>query len=455
MGGYGGGDDGAVVVMPMWKRVSITAVQLFMTMLTAGVIIGWGQLEGMLQDTGVYHSKCGPAYAHNTSYICTEQSDALDQLFNIGASVSLFVQAPSGIILDFLGPRATCWVGLAMFVPGCFLFAFANIIHKFDAYMFGFQLLAAGGPFVFVSSMPVSQLWPDYKAMILMMVKGVYGGGAFVFFLFAILYNNLGISIRALFIVYGFVGCGIILLAFFVWPKRSFIEKPQKSNIQVQEDQPTVLDIINKTFRDVMTPHYIFLLFAVSFLIYKSNFFLATSPDQFQLHLPPHLYNKLNTMFGAVLPIVGVLAGPLGLIFDKAGENVALLILITLSSVSSVCGMMVHTSTNTFASLQVLRMFVFSAYYPMTYGIWAFFIVKKFGTVNFGVLYAIIAACAGVVNVTASNPLINYSLNKGSFVEANTLLVCIGAAFSIYPIVQIIRNYFTRRAGSGYYEPIA
>lgn len=38
--------------------------------------------------------------------------------------------------------------------------------------------------------------------MILMMINGVYGGGAFVFFLFALLYNQLGISMKALFIGY-------------------------------------------------------------------------------------------------------------------------------------------------------------------------------------------------------------------------------------------------------------
>lgn len=43
------------------------------------------------------------------------------------------------------------------------MFAFAESIKHVDAYMIGFQLLAAGGPFVFISSLPVSQLWPDKK----------------------------------------------------------------------------------------------------------------------------------------------------------------------------------------------------------------------------------------------------------------------------------------------------
>ena len=43
------------------------------------------------------------------------------------------------------------------------MFAYADSITSIDAYMIGFQLLAAGGPFVFISSLPVAQLWPDKK----------------------------------------------------------------------------------------------------------------------------------------------------------------------------------------------------------------------------------------------------------------------------------------------------
>ena len=40
------------------------------------------------------------------------------------------------------------------------------------------------------------------QAMILMMINGVYGGGAFVFFLFSLLYNHAHVSMRSLFIGY-------------------------------------------------------------------------------------------------------------------------------------------------------------------------------------------------------------------------------------------------------------
>lgn len=456
--GFSGGDT--VVVMPMWKRASITAIQLLMTLLTAGVIIGYGQLYPMLVDAGVYKGKCPPSDQNSnssSSTTCFAQETALDQLFNVGASVSIFVQAPSGIILDFFGPRITCWMGLVMFIPGCFLFAYAESIHAVDAYMFGFQLLAAGGPFVFISTMPVAQLWPDKKAMILMMINGLYGGGAFVFFLFRLLNLQANISMRDLFIAYGILGCFIVIVALLFWPRRSFAKEGKTKGEADPAPSLTPLELLSKSVRDILTVHYVYLALAIAFLVFKSNYFLSTSDQQFSRGLQGNKLSQYNYIFGVVLPAIGMLAGPIGILFDKFGENVALLLLILLSCISSVCGMITNVSESTFGALQITRMFVFSTYYPMIYGVWAFFIIKKFGSENFGVLYGLIAIIAGVVNLAASNPLVDLSLNKenGSFFKANLILVSIGAAFAIYPILIIIRNRMYRRShGSGYYEPI-
>lgn len=445
-------DAGSVVVMPMWKRTVITAVQLTMTLITAGVIIGYGQLFPMLVDSGVYHDKCDPGTP--TSDMCPKQVAALDQLFFIGASVSMFVQAPSGIILDFLGPRITCWVGLVMFVPGCFLFAFAESITAIDAYMCGFQLLAMGGPFVFISSLPVAQLWPDKQAMILMMINGVYGGGAFVFFLFSILYNNAHVSMKDLFVGYGILGCFIVVIAFFVWPRRAYAETNKTINSKVPVEKPTVSEIVHKSLKDMYSWHYVFLTLFVALLIFKSNFFLSTMDSQFQLHMTPHQATVYSGAFGVLLPGVGILAGPIGLIFDKFGSIPAMMLLITLSTISSICGLMVYSNT-IFVVFQVIRMVIFSAYFPMIYGVWAFIIIEKYGTTNFGFLYGTIAVFAGILNISASNPLNKSALHAHSYVPANFILAIVGGIFIIYPIVELVRRRVNRvKYGSGYYEPI-
>lgn len=294
--------------------------------------------------------------------------------------------------------------------------------------------------------------------MILMMINGVYGGGAFVFFLFRLLNVQAGISMKNLFIAYGILGCFIVVVALFVWPRKSFAKEAKKKTTTDLVPNLTPLELLSKSVRDITTIHYVYLALTISFMVFKSNYFLSTSDQQFSLQLHGDKLSQYNYIFGVVLPAIGMLAGPIGIIFDKFGENVALILLLTLSSVSSVCGTITHVSESVFGVLQIIRMFVFSAYYPMIYGVWAFFIIAKFGSENFGVLYGFIAIAAGVVNLAASDPLVQFSLakEKGSFFVANTILASIGAVFLIYPIAVIIRNRFYRHThGSGYYEPIA
>lgn len=440
--------EGGVILMPTWKRMLITGIQLSMTLITAGVIIGYGQLYPLLIDSGVYHSKCG-----NTpnSDVCDAQNSALSQLFTVGASVSIFIQAPSGIILDFLGPRITCWTGLALFIPGCFVFAFAEQMKSVNGYMIGFQLLAAGGPFVFISALPVSQLWPDRKALILMMINGVYGGGAFVFFLFSILYEHAHISLKYLFIGYGVVGVIFAVIAGFVWPRRGYASTPDPNRSLQDEEKrsaPTTKEILQKTLKDIRSVHFIYMALFVAFLVYKSNFFLSTYDIQFAYHMSSSQAAKYVNVFGVLLPGIGILAGPIGLIFDKFGVHAGLVMVIVLSTACSVCGLLVQ-SAQIFAAFQIVRMILFSIYFPMIYGIWAFAIMSFYGNLNFGALYGTIAICAGIVNLFATNPAGDYALRHHSYTFINLLFACIGAAFVIYPVIMLFVIIF-RRKRSGY-----
>lgn len=139
------------------------------------------------------------------------------------------------------------------------------------------------------------------------------------------------------------------------------------------------------------------------------------------------------------------------------------------------------------------------SYYPMIYGVWAFVLIGtlfflfisfrkttliknigRYGNVNFGVLYGIIAVFAGIVNLIFANMLNRYennenfidknkkerkrkeitlinriSLSHHSYVFANALLAGIGMVFVLYPLLSLIRGKLYRnKYASGYYEPI-
>lgn len=70
-------------------------------------------------------------------------------------------------------------------------------------------------------------------------------------------------------------------------------------------------------------------------------------------------------MFGVILPGIGILAGPIGILFDKFGAEPAMILVVLLSTISSLCGLAVMFSNTFFVVTQIIRMFVFSMYHPL------------------------------------------------------------------------------------------
>ena len=224
-------------------------------------------------------------------------------------SVSIFAQGPSGILLDFIGPKITCLVGLAMFLPGSFLFAYSST--SFNAYLASFLLLSAGGPFVFVSIMPSANLFPSQTGLVMMMINGAYGGGALVFFVFLRLFNQYNTSIKELFIGYGILGGVIAILVAIFWPMKKYkpareIVPDRAENEAATPTSPGERAIAKSRviLKDVFTFHYLFLALFIPYSILKTNFMLSTIVQQLTVFAPndPDQVNNYNAVFGILIP---------------------------------------------------------------------------------------------------------------------------------------------------------
>jgi len=240
-----------------------------------------------------------------------------------------------------------------------------------------------------------------------------------------------------------------VVIAGFVWPRRSYVDTTAIPEGSSSVDEPTTIELLHKSLKDVRSLHFVYLSLFVAFLVFKSNFFLSTYNDQFALHLSAAQVSKYNTVFGVLLPGIGMLAGPIGIFFDKFGVNAALVLVVLLSTTSSVCGMLVY-STGIFGASQIVRMLVFSIYYPMIYGVWAFAIINKYGTSNFGVLYGIIAILAGILNILASDPVNQHALKVNSYVHVNFFFAVVGFLFIFYPLISGLNGYYWKRKRSSY-----
>jgi len=86
--------------------------------------------------------------------------------------------------------------------------------------------------------------------------------------------------------------------------------------------------------------------------------------------------------------------------------------------------------------LQIVRFVLFSIFYPFTYTLWADFIVKKFGFANYGVLFGMVAAVAGVLSF-ATTALVDFTLNTGQFDWVNIGWIGATVIGLVYPAVMM------------------
>lgn len=119
-----------------WKAVALFAIFAFAILCTAGVIVGYGQLYPALIASKVFYNLCNTSNASYSyqpfNHTCEKQDAALGKMFNLAASMNIFVQAFGGVLLDFAGPKLTFLFAMALLLPGTILFAFSS--PNFDYY---------------------------------------------------------------------------------------------------------------------------------------------------------------------------------------------------------------------------------------------------------------------------------------------------------------------------------
>eukprot|EP01114_Cavostelium_apophysatum_P013383 TRINITY_DN3231_c0_g1_i1.p1 TRINITY_DN3231_c0_g1~~TRINITY_DN3231_c0_g1_i1.p1 ORF type:complete len:452 (+),score=11.25 TRINITY_DN3231_c0_g1_i1:62-1417(+) len=413
-----------------WVRYPILFLHVLAGVLTAGVIVGFGQLYPILVDAGLYRNRCGDIPANQTS--CTEQLGLISNMFNYGATISIFIQSPSGVLLDFVGPKITAMIGLTMFIPGCVMFGLSTA--KLDMYLAGFCLISAGGPMVFVSIMPTANLFPKYSSVVLTMMNGSYGGGALVFLLFNFLYFRLHYSFKSLFLAYSIISGVLALLVLLTWPLKKYDEPPNEESHHHRKAKDPSVSRFRSILIDMLNVHFIWLCLVTAYLVMKSNFYLATSDAQLSFMSDDKnnvdLYSKI---FGLMLPLVGFAVAPIGLVVDKLGLAAGAFFLLTLNAISSGIGLVQYLP------IQIVNFITFSMYYPYIYGYWSTFLVYRFGFDNYGVLFAGVAIVAAVLSL-AGTPLSNLATTPDQTFWINVGLLIGSAVFVVYPIGLIIFN---------------
>ncbi|CAI5726540.1 unnamed protein product [Hyaloperonospora brassicae] len=191
-------------------RALLVAFAIVQCFLGSGVIFGWTSLVPMLEKERIYNELCGKA--SETAIVCNEQSDRLQYAFTMAVSSSMWSNLPLGLVLDKFGPRVTKAVSLVLLIAGALLVG--NAHYRTDAaepdlLLYGMMLVGFSGPGIQLSSIHVSNLFPETTAIVACFIVGGLQFSFFIFTLLDLAYMRLGLSMTAVFAIYA----GVLFLA--------------------------------------------------------------------------------------------------------------------------------------------------------------------------------------------------------------------------------------------------
>ncbi|KAJ0408012.1 hypothetical protein P43SY_000216 [Pythium insidiosum] len=186
------------IAKPRFSRYLLVGFAIFQCFLGAGVVFGWTSILPMLEKERIYNELCKPDES-----FCEAQSVQLHFAFTIAASSSMFANLFLGILFDKYGPRISKLVSLVILMVGAIMMGRARVrttaSSSFDFFLPGMAFMAFGGTGLQLCSVHLSNLFPEAKSLVTCFMVGALQLSFFIFAIFAVLYDNFGLSQRAIF----------------------------------------------------------------------------------------------------------------------------------------------------------------------------------------------------------------------------------------------------------------
>lgn len=189
------------------------------SLFSSGIIFGFAALKPVLIDQGVYSELCDPNYDFSKG-ACTAQYLQLNNIFAVAAAVTNAMALPVGYTLDHYGPGVSILSGASFIAVAALNFVYAERVENFDGYFIGYTLLAIGGPFLFISTFHLANLFPKYSGSILALITGTFDSSSALFLVYKVIYFNVlpSLSVSRFFTLYLIVPCFIVFCQWTIMP---------------------------------------------------------------------------------------------------------------------------------------------------------------------------------------------------------------------------------------------
>lgn len=463
----------------------------------AGPMFGFAALKPFLISENVYENLCYSSSGSHTDIlfsitdkpvqpVCADQDLKLNLIFTVCAVLTNICALPVGYLLDNYGPKFCGLCGASIIFLGSLLIVNSANIVMFDPYLFGFGLVALGGPFTFISSFHLSNAFPQYSGTILAFLTGAFDSSSSVFVLYSMLNSHLSsdsyyFSISEFFKIYLIVPIFIVVVQIVLMPTRSYKSpSPAELASEPNEHQPLLTNVERRSSLSEMThmpitvdeevheaivsggifgilhgkslkeqfksPWFTLLTLFASIQMLRLNYFISTINSQYTYLFGSHNEaTQLNAIFDIMLPMGGLVSIPIvGYFLDNYST---LIVTATLVGISLAIGVFGFIPNNFFAG--VINVILFVVYRPFFYSTLSDICAKVFGFETFGILYGSIMSISGVLNFAQSNlDALTHTIFKMNPGPINYMLVAATALICVTTVVFIkyeADNYGTNK----------
>jgi len=201
--------------------------------LTAGVVVGWISFEKILIYRDAFRSKC----AVDDPTPCALQSDTLSSVFLAGSTGATICRLPSGFVLDKYGPKVLCIVSVCIMIGGCLLLWGYQSLGEGVLFP-GYFLLGFGGPSVQLASLPVAELFPARRSMMVGIMAASFDIASLFFLVFKLVYVDETTWLVMWMSYIGILVC-IGISGALLWPNTHFAEMQETKEATETEDVNT------------------------------------------------------------------------------------------------------------------------------------------------------------------------------------------------------------------------
>jgi hypothetical protein len=323
-------------------RVCLGVLFLF---LISFEVAGYQALRPILNDAGIYSSLCPEGET-----TCTAQTLRLNLMVTCAISAGNMITILVGFIVRWFGDIVTVLIGCLLSTIGSVIFALSNnsfqgiycidsciIELEFTGWILGYILLACSGGFIGFGLFGLPSLFPNRSGLIFSLIIAALDGSAAIFYGFKLIYDNLHISLRNIFLLYSIIPVLLAISTKFILTKPNQKKQEEEETGTIQKPSNW---LPNDNLKIIFFSYPFWIVTAwISVYLLTKYFYLANVYDE-MLWITKGNKDQASLgsdVFAIMFPLGAIFIPITSWLLDKMGLTTSIAVLAFTTFIFGVC----------------------------------------------------------------------------------------------------------------------